>query len=359
MSTPDQTLAAVTPEPPAAHPDGPVLVVLQDADGTLGRTDAEVLALARPLGGGAPVVAVSHAAEPALAEIGAAGATSVVHPGPVDAAGSDALRAGLTAGVPGVLADVVEAAVGEVAPRFVLLAASPLATDVAGTLAVRLDSAAVVDAATLTPGAEGLEITRQVLDASWSTTCALTRGVPVVTVQAGAVVGGNGPDAAPAAAVTGTGEPESRELPVTLGEAAAAVRVVEHHVHESGSDIPLAGAEIVVVAGRGVGQDLAIARELAAELGAALGATRVVTEQGWAPRELQIGQSGVVVAPRLYLGLGVSGQFHHVHGIRGSQYIVAVCDDPDAPIFEMADLGVVGDVYEVVPQLLAELRGGN
>ena len=101
--------------------------------------------------------------------------------------------------------------------------------------------------------------------------------------------------------------------------------------------------------------DFDLVRSLAEPLNAAVGATRVACDEGWIERSAQIGQTGETVSPRLYIGLGVSGAVHHTSGIQGAGTVVAICDDSEAPIFEMADFGVVGDVTEVVPQLVEEL----
>ena len=140
-----------------------------------------------------------------------------------------------------------------------------------------------------------------------------------------------------------------------MSREAAAVRLVSRESTAAAAGPDLAGARTVVVGGRGVDGDFDLVRSLAEPLGAAVGATRVACDEEWIERSAQIGQTGVSIVPRLYIGLGVSGAIHHTSGIQGAGTIVAVCDDSEAPIFEMADFGVVGDVTEVVPQLVAEL----
>ncbi|WP_454925597.1 electron transfer flavoprotein subunit alpha/FixB family protein, partial [Actinomyces gerencseriae] len=144
-------------------------------------------------------------------------------------------------------------------------------------------------------------------------------------------------------------------LDVPLSAEAAAVRLVSRERAAATAGPDLAGARTVVVGGRGVDGDFDLVRSLADSLGAAVGATRVACDEGWVERSAQIGQTGETISPRLYIGLGVSGAVHHTSGIQGAGTIVAVCDDSEAPIFEMADFGVVGDVTEVVPQLVSEL----
>ncbi len=138
---------------------------------------------------------------------------------------------------------------------------------------------------------------------------------------------------------------------------ASRARVVESHIEPlEGPDIT--EADVVVTVGRGIGDEKTLekAKELADLLGAAMGATRPITDEGWLPDRTQIGQTGVTIAPKLYIGLGVSGAVHHTVGIRGSEIIVAINKDPEAPIFEMATYGIVGDVHEILPLLIEKIR---
>ena len=132
--------------------------------------------------------------------------------------------------------------------------------------------------------------------------------------------------------------------------------VVERVEASSDGRPSVTDAQVVVVGGRGAGNDWSLVEDLADVLGAGIGATRDAVDEGWARRSAQIGQTGLTIAPKLYISLGVSGAIHHTVGIMSSQTIVAICDDPDAPIFELADFGVVGDMYEIVPQALEHLR---
>ena len=144
-------------------------------------------------------------------------------------------------------------------------------------------------------------------------------------------------------------------LSVELSPEACAVEVMSC-VPDEEEGVRLTEASTVVCGGRGVDGDFELVRSLADALGGAVGATRVACDEGWAPRAEQIGQTGLTVTPNLYIGLGVSGAIHHTVGMQSSHHIVAVCDDPDAPIFEIADFGVVGDVTEVVPAALAAIE---
>ena len=189
--------------------------------------------------------------------------------------------------------------------------------------------------------------TKTVLAGTWTTRCAVRTSLAVVAVKA------NSTQPEPAAVPT-VPIVETRTVTVDAG---APLAVVVEHTERAGSDRPALGeAQVVIVGGRGTNGDFTPLEELADLLGAAVGATRVATDEGWIDRDAQIGQTGVTVAPKLYVGAGVSGAVHHRGGMQASGTIVAVNSDPEAPIFEIADLGIVGDLFSVLPQASAELR---
>jgi electron transfer flavoprotein alpha subunit len=125
--------------------------------------------------------------------------------------------------------------------------------------------------------------------------------------------------------------------------------------------VDLGQAERIVAVGRGIKakEHVALAEKLATALGAEIGASRPICDAGWLPMERQVGSSGQTVAPKLYFALGISGAIQHLVGMKGARTIVAVNKDPDAPIFEVADIGIVGDLFEIVPAVIAELGGGS
>jgi electron transfer flavoprotein alpha subunit len=313
--------------------DRPLLVVVDHVDGALTAPSAEVLTLARSLTAG-PVSAVALEA-PDTAALGRHGASTVYVP---------ALD-GLSPTVSAVAAEAVLAAVRQADPAAVLLVSSFAGKELSARLAVALDSGAVVDATGVTVDGGALVASKVVLQGTWETTCEVTRGVPVIAVK---------PTVVEAAAVDGA-EPEVVAVPVEFSDAARAVRVLSRTEHPRGR-APLGEARAVVVGGRGVEGDFSLVTELADELGAAVGATRVATDEGWIEHAAQVGQTGVTISPRLYIGVGVSGAIHHTAGMQAAQTVVAVNSDPEAPIFEMADLGIVGDLNDVLPQAIAELR---
>ena len=263
---------------------------------------------------------------------------------------------GESAHLPATAADAVVAAVSTVAPAAVLVVSDYRGKELAGRAAVLLGSACVSDVTALEAAgsADGsvLRASKLVLSGSWSTTVSVGSGAgaPIVAVR---------PGIAEVAAAEGTAL-AAEPLDVPVSAEAVAVRLVSREATSVASGPVLSEARTVVVGGRGVDGDFDLVRSLAQPLDAAVGATRVACDEGWIERSAQIGQTGETISPRLYIGLGVSGAVHHTSGIQGAGTVVAICDDSEAPIFEMADFGVVGDVTEVVPQLveeLARLRG--
>ncbi|UNX53955.1 electron transfer flavoprotein subunit alpha/FixB family protein [Georgenia sp. TF02-10] len=315
---------------------GTVLVVADHAGSALSGPSTEVLTLARSLTAG-PVAAVALTGEPDTAALGRFGAGTVYVPD-LD---------GLSPTVAAVAAEAVLAAVAQARPEAVLLVSSFAGKEIAARLAVALGSGAIVDATGVSVADGTLVVAKTVLQGTWDTTCVVTRGVPVVAVKPTAVTAAELPDAGPAEPVA---------VPVEFSQAARAVRVVSRTEHPGGGRAPLSEAKVVVVGGRGVAGDFSLVEELADLLGGAVGATRVATDEGWIDHAAQIGQTGVTISPRLYVGVGVSGAIHHTAGMQSAETVVVVNNDADAPIFEMADLGVVGDATEVLPQAIAELR---
>jgi electron transfer flavoprotein alpha subunit len=313
--------------------DRPLLVVADHVDGALTHPAAEVLTLARSLTAG-PVCAVVLEA-PDTAALGRHGVATVYVPELGDLAPT----------VSAVAAEAVLAAVRAADPAAVLLVSSFAGKELAARLAVALDSGAVVDATGVTVEDGALVASKVVLQGTWETACEVTRGVPVIAVK---------PTVVEAVPVDGS-EPEVVAVPVEFSDAARAVRVLSRTEHPR-ERAPLGEARTVVVGGRGVEGDFSLVTELADELGAAVGATRVATDEGWIEHAAQVGQTGVTISPRLYIGVGVSGAIHHTAGMQAAQTVVAVNSDPEAPIFEMADLGIVGDLNDVLPQAIAELR---
>ena len=241
-------------------------------------------------------------------------------------------------------AELLAQLVREKSPALVLLAGTPQGKEVAGRLAVKIDSGVLTDAVDLQPGDDGPVAEQSIFGGATIVHSRVRRGTPIVAVRPNAVA----LEATPGAA----------ELsPVSLTGDLAGARVINRVVAERGERPDLTEASIVVSGGRGTGgaEGFGVIEQLADALGAAVGASRAVTDAGWYPHQFQVGQTGKTVSPQLYMAIGISGAIQHRAGMQTSKTIVAVNKDPEAPIFELADFGVVGDLFKVVPQLLDEI----
>jgi electron transfer flavoprotein alpha subunit len=226
----------------------------------------------------------------------------------------------------------------------VLFANSVLAADIAAGLSARLDAGLNWDLVDITADFVGKRPALQdsvYVDVGWKTTPRLA------LFRAGSFD----------ATATGGGEPQVEEVDVEIAPHAQAAKVVAQEQEEA-SGPSIEDADIVVAGGRGLGapENFTLAEELARALGGAVGATRAVVDAGWYPYSAQIGQTGKVVSPKLYVALGISGAIQHKVGMQSSNVIVAINKDGNAPIFEFSDLGVVGDVHEIVPKLTELIR---
>ncbi len=317
--------------------DSVVLVVVKQHDGAPRASTLELLTAARALGEPHAVWLGDAPGADALDALGRHGAV-VVHAVPLPTA---------EAGLPDAVAGALQVLVATTGADAVLLASGFEAKEVAARLALATGAALMVDASGVGRGDDGRVVTtEQAFAASWTLRSTAVVDRAVVTVR---------PHAVRAVPVAAPVVPELRPAPAAQ-EGDARVRVVERTPRRA-SDRPDVGeAQAVVVGGRGTQGDFSAVEDLADALGAAVGATRDVTDEGWMSHDVMVGQTGQTISPRLYVGAGVSGAIHHRGGMQASGTIVAVDIDPDAPIFEFADFGVVGDLFEVLPQAAAEIR---
>jgi electron transfer flavoprotein alpha subunit len=320
------------------YPADSILVVLEAAPGgELATSAAGLLAAASGIGTPVALAVTAPGRAQALAEQAAAlGAERVL------AVETTSTQSELT--IPHV--DALAAAAAVLAPDAVLISNSIDGRDIAGRFAARTGAPIAVDAIGVSRDHEGVVAHHSVYGGAYDVDSAATFGPLVVTVRQGAVEARA--EARPVAL-------EPLEVPAS-GAASAAIESVAA-VTETSSRPELRGAKRVVAGGRGLGsaEKFALVEELADALGAAIGASRAAVDAGYIPASHQVGQTGVSVSPQLYIALGVSGAIQHRAGMQTAKNIVAVNKDPDAPIFEIADFGVVGDVFTVVPQLISAL----
>ncbi|MEU6660266.1 electron transfer flavoprotein subunit alpha/FixB family protein [Streptomyces sp. NPDC046821] len=313
-----------------------VLVYVDHVDGAVRKPTLELLTLARRLGDPVAVALGTNTADTAtvLAEHGA---TRVLT--------HDAAEYADYLVVPKV--DALQAAVAAVNPAAVLVPSSAEGKEIAARLAVRIGSGIITDATDLTQGDQGPIATQSAFAASYTTTSRVTTGTPVITVK---------PNSAPVETAPAAGAVEA--LAVTFGAQATGTKVTARTPRESTGRPELTEAAIVVSGGRGVNgaENFSIIEALADSLGAAVGASRAAVDAGWYPHTNQVGQTGKSVSPQLYIANGISGAIQHRAGMQTSKTIVAVNKDAEAPIFDLVDYGIVGDLFDVVPQLTEEIN---
>jgi electron transfer flavoprotein alpha subunit len=311
-----------------------VLVLVEHAEGALKKVSAELVTAARVLGEpSAVVIGAAGTAAPLVDGLKAAGAAKIY------VAESDTVDSYLITPYVDVLASLVESAT----PAGVLLAASADGKEIAGRLAARLGSGLLVDAVEVEAGGKTVH---SIFGGAFTVEAQASGDTPVITVRPGAV------EAEPA---DGAGEQVTVEVPAP---AENATKITAREPAVAGDRPELTEANIVVSGGRGVGsaEKFSVIEELADSLGAAVGASRAAVDSGYYPGQFQVGQTGKTVSPQLYIALGISGAIQHRAGMQTSKTIIAVNKDEEAPIFEISDYGIVGDLFKVAPQLTEAVK---
>lgn len=311
-----------------------VLVLVEHADGALKKVSTELITAARALGEPSAVVVGAPGTAAALLDgLKAAGAAKIY------VAESDTATNYLITPYVDVLAALAESAT----PAAVLLAATADGKEIAGRLAARIGSGLLVDAVGVQAGGK---VTHSIFGGAFTVEAEATGDTPVITMRAGAI------EPEP---VAGAGEQVTVEVPAPTENA---TKITSREPAVAGDRPELTEAAFVVAGGRGVGsaENFHVVEELADSLGAAVGASRAAVDSGYYPGQFQIGQTGKTVSPQLYIALGISGAIQHRAGMQTSKTIVVVNKDEEAPIFEIADYGIVGDLFKVAPQLTEAIK---
>jgi electron transfer flavoprotein alpha subunit len=317
-----------------------IVVVAEQREGKLNRATWETLAAAQQAGGPITVVVPGALVAGIAGELAAADVKEIL------ALESPALEPYTPDGYVAALAG----SIGELAPALVLLPHTYQTRDFAPALAARLERAIVTDCVAIKGDGSSRTYVRPMFQGKLSADVAAEGPAPhLVTIQIGAYRAD--------AATRGASAAPVRTVAAKV-DAAAIRQKPEAPFKEAKQAVDLSQAERIVAVGRGIkGQEhIALAEKLAKALGAEVAASRPICDSGWLPMDRQIGSSGQTVAPKLYFALGISGAIQHVVGMKGSRTIAAVNKDAEAPIFEVADYGIVGDLFEFVPAMIAELE---
>jgi electron transfer flavoprotein alpha subunit len=318
-----------------------ILVIAEQRDGALNRASWEAVAAAQAIGGPIKVVVPGADVQAAAKELAAADAAEVL-----------ALQhAALGTYTPDGFVQALAALVSNENPAHVICAHTYQARDFIPKLAARLDRALVTDCTAVKASSGTVTFTRPMFQGKVNADVVLEGPAPhLATFQIGAFRAD--------AVKKGSAPAAIKSVPATVDESGIRQKP-EAPFREAKQAVDLTQAARIVAIGRGIkGQEhIALAKQLAEALGAELAASRPICDAGWLPMERQIGSSGQTVAPRLYLALGISGAIQHVVGMKGARTIVAINKDAEAPIFEVADYGIVGDLFEIVPAMIAAVKG--
>jgi len=316
-----------------------ILVLVDHVDGAVRKPTYELLTIAKRLG------------EPSAVFIGATEAADAVVEA-VKKYGAEKVYVVDDTEVKGYLvapkAEVLQQVAAQASPGAILISSNAEGKEIAGRLAIKLESGLITDAVDVQAGeggpGNGPVTTQSVFAGNYTVQAKVTQGVPIITVK---------PNAASPEEVAGAGVVE--KFSATISEAAKKAQIVASQPRESTGRPELTEAAIVVSGGRGTGGNFEPVEDFADSLGAAVGASRAAVDSGWKPHAFQVGQTGKTVSPQLYVAAGISGAIQHRAGMQTSKTIVAINKDEEAPIFELVDFGVVGDLHTVLPAATAEV----
>jgi electron transfer flavoprotein alpha subunit len=314
-----------------------VLVLVDHVDGQVRKTTAELLTIARRIGEPSAVFvgAGFEAAKEALAQYGAEKVYRV---------DSAEVADYLVAPQAEILAQLVE----QTSPAAVLLPSSSEGREIAARLAIKTGSGLITDAVDVQAGDGAITTTQSVFAGSYTVRATVTKGTPIITVK---------PNSATPEPVAGAAAEQA--LDAQISDVARAARITDRQPRQASGRPELTEAAIVVSGGRGTAGDFGPVEAFADALGAAVGASRAAVDAGWYPHTSQVGQTGKQVSPQLYVAAGISGAIQHRAGMQTSKTIVAVNKDEEAPIFELVDFGVVGDLFTVLPQATEAIKAAK
>ncbi len=308
-----------------------VLVLIDAPDGKVTKPSLELLTIARRIG--EPSAVVFGDADTAV--LGEYGAEKIYQLS--DAVYSEFLVAPK--------AEALAQLVADKSPAAVLVPSSTEGKEIAARVALKSQSGLITDAVDVTADGGSITTTQSVFAGNFTVAAQVTQGAPVIAVK---------PNSAAPEAVNAAGAVEA--VSVDVSDAAKGAKITSTKVKEASGRPELTEAAIVVSGGRGTGGDFTEVEAFADSLGAAVGASRAAVDSGWYPHSFQVGQTGKVVSPQLYVANGISGAIQHRAGMQTSKTIVAVNKDEEAPIFELVDFGVVGDLKTVLPQATEEVK---
>ncbi|MBS9525076.1 electron transfer flavoprotein subunit alpha/FixB family protein [Litoribacter alkaliphilus] len=316
-----------------------ILVYIEQADGAIKKTSLEAISFAKALadkeGGDVTAVALGSIDQGELAKTGSAGAAKVLH------VNDEKLNAGVIQAHAAAVAQAFE----KVGAKTLVLAKSSLGDAVAARLAIKLNAGLVSNVTDLPDTGSGYKVKRSIYTGKAFAETELSTDNKILAVKKNAIdLKTDGADAA------------VENFEVSLDESVFAAKITS--TDQATGDILLPEADIVVSGGRGMKgpENWNLIEDLAKELGAATGCSKPVSDIGWRPHHEHVGQTGVKVAPTLYVAVGISGAIQHLAGVNSSKYIVVINKDPEAPFFKAADYGIVGDAFEVLPKLTEAVK---